>query len=118
MSESEREENVVDQEMKGQESGKGDKFCVGHHKFEAHSIPTGMANLLMIKGQLGFLGCGYFNIDVANKIGEAVALVTGVKSYDDMLKADVFKVSSAGKELGIEEGMKGEEALKIFGAHS
>ena len=92
----------------------GEELCCGAHAYEGFKIPTGKANLLMIKAQHGFLGCGYFNIEVANKLGEAVALVTGVKDYADMLVAKVVSVSFAASEAGVEVGMVGQRALELL----
>ena len=88
------------------------ELTCGSHSYEAYRISTGKANLLMIKGHKGFLGCGYFNIEVADKIGEAVALVTGVKNFGDMLNAKVFAVSAAAQGLGVKLGDSGQEALE------
>ena len=88
-----------------------EKIQLNHLAYQGLSIPTAKANLLMIKTEKGFLGCGYFNIEVANKLGEAVALVTGVKSFDDMLNAKVFDCSTEAQELGIKKGMLGRDAL-------
>lgn len=82
--------------------------------YQGISIPTGKANLLMIKAEQGFLGCGYFNLDVAERIGEAVALVTGVKTFDDMLEAEVFASSTESEKRGVKIGMKGREALPLL----
>jgi uncharacterized protein YunC (DUF1805 family) len=57
------------------------------------------------------LACGYFDIETANKLGEAVAIVTGVKNYDDMLLAKVVKLSKAAEDKGLTLGMSGREAL-------
>lgn len=70
--------------------------------------------MLLIQGGKGMLGCGYLNVDTAEKLGDALAVVTGVKSYEDMLKAKVKKVSSAAALMGVKEGMSGEEALIIM----
>ncbi len=73
------------------------------------------STLLLIRAEKGFLGCGYFNLDAAEKLGEAAAVVTGVKNYDDMLNAKVIKMSSAAAALGVEIGMDGRNALlKMF----
>lgn len=88
-----------------------EKIIIDGIEFHGILIATENAALLMIKAAHGFLGCGYFNIDVANKLSEHVALVTGVKTFDDMLDAKVFSVSTAAIELGIEEGMSGRDAL-------
>ena len=43
--------------------------------------------LLIIKGESGFLACGYINAATCNKTGEACAIVNGVNNHDDMLEA-------------------------------
>jgi len=70
--------------------------------------------LLIIKGARGFLACGYINCETCNKTGEACAIVTGVKTHDEMLKAEVKAVSTEAAKLGARIGMTGEEALEIF----
>ena len=70
--------------------------------------------LLIIKGSKGFLACGYINVETCNKTGEACAIVTGVKTHDEMLHAEIKAVSTEAARLGIRVGMKGEEALEIF----
>jgi uncharacterized protein YunC (DUF1805 family) len=92
----------------------GDELCCGPNVYEGFKIPTGKANLLMIRAEHGFLGCGYFNVEVANKIGEAVAIVTGVKDYSDMLAAKVVSVSSAASMAGVNIGMNGDRALELL----
>ncbi|MCB0271876.1 MAG: YunC family protein [Bdellovibrionales bacterium] len=67
--------------------------------------------LLTIRGSKGFLGCGYFNVDACDKTNEACAIVSGVKTHEDMLDAKIKAVSSLAKELGIEVGMTGKQAL-------
>jgi uncharacterized protein YunC (DUF1805 family) len=70
--------------------------------------------LLIIKGAKGFLGCGYINCETCNKTGEACAIVTGVKTHDEMLHVEIKAVSTEAARLGVRVGMKGKEALKIF----
>ena len=40
--------------------------------------------------------------------------MSGVKTHDDMLNAEVKAVSIEAARLGVRIGMKGEEALEIF----
>ena len=70
------------------------------------------APLLIVKGSLGFLGCGYINTDSC--IDEACAIVSGVNTHDDMLKASVKAVSKDATELGIKIGMTGAEAMELL----
>ena len=83
-------------------------------EFMAYSIPTTNTNVLMIGAENGFLGCGYFNIEIANKVNDVCAIVTGVKTPDDMLDAKVVAVSTAASQMGIELGMTGKEALLLM----
>ncbi len=69
------------------------------------------APLLVIRAKKGFVMCGYLNMDVANKLGDAAVRVTGVKSFEDVLNAKAVDVSEAAKKLGIAVGMPAKEAL-------
>lgn len=83
-------------------------------EFTAYSIPTTNTNVLIIGAEKGFLACGYLNIEVANRVNDVCAIVTGVKTPDDMLNAKVVKVSKAAANLGVELGMTGKEALVLM----
>jgi|TARA_B100001971_G_C17772343_1_gene325571 uncharacterized protein YunC (DUF1805 family) len=84
---------------------------INDKELEAISIQTETSFILVIKAKKGFLGCGYFNVETANKLDESAAIVTDVKTFDDMLNAKITQVSNKAKELGIAEGMTGKEAL-------
>lgn len=60
--------------------------------------------LVLIVGNKGFVMCGYLNMESAERLGAAAAVVTGVKSVDDVLKAEIRSVTSKGKELGLTPG--------------
>ena len=83
-------------------------------EFKAYAIPTTNTNILIITSEKGFLGCGYIKAEVANKVGDVCAIVTGVKTCDDMLLAKVITVSDAAAKLGLKVGMTGEEALLLM----
>ena len=69
---------------------------------------------LMIIGQTGFVGCGFISINAAEKLNVAAATVTGVKSFDDVLNAEIKAVTSKAQTKGIKIGMKGKEAVKLL----
>ena len=79
--------------------------------FDGYAIPSGNTFILVIKAGNGFLGCGYISLETAEKVGDAVAIVCGVKNFDDMLNAQVKNVSSAAAKFGVEPGMSGRDAL-------
>jgi uncharacterized protein YunC (DUF1805 family) len=81
--------------------------------FEKHFIQL-KSPLLLIQGGKGVLACGYLNIETFNKTGEAAAIVTGVRTHEDMLKAKVIAVSIAARAIGVEIGTTGEDALAKF----
>lgn len=67
--------------------------------------------LLLIIAEKGFVMCGFLNIEAAEKLGIVAAVVSEVKSFEDVLNAQVKAVTSKAKSLGVEAGMKGSEAL-------
>jgi uncharacterized protein YunC (DUF1805 family) len=83
------------------------------NSFEKHYIQL-KSPLLLIKGAKGLLACGYLNIETFNKTGEVAAIVTGVRTHEDMLKSKVIAVSNAARAAGIEIGISGEDVLKKF----
>lgn len=68
--------------------------------------------LLLVKGARGILACGYLNVETFNKTGEAAAIVTGVKDFEDMLAARVVSVSAEGRNIGLSEGQNGRDVLE------
>lgn len=70
--------------------------------------------LVMIIGKTGFLMCGFLNMEAAEKLNVVAAMVSGVKSFDDVLNAEIKAVTSKASMKGISAGMKGEDALKLL----
>ena len=60
--------------------------------------------LLLLVGNKGFVMCGYLNMEAAERLGTIAAMVSGVKSIDDVLRAEVKAATSKAKDLGIEPG--------------
>ena len=82
--------------------------------YKAYSIPTNNTFVLIIAAENGFLGCGYINVEVANRVGDVCAIVTGVKTPEDMLEAYIVDMSEKAAELGVKKGMNGAEALILM----
>jgi uncharacterized protein YunC (DUF1805 family) len=68
--------------------------------------------LLLIIAEKGFVMCGFLDIDAAEKLSVTTAMVGGVKTFDDVLNAQIKAMTTKAKSFGIEAGMKGAEALK------
>jgi len=79
--------------------------------FQGTALKTRHATILLIQGEAGNLGCGYFSLGPADRLGDRFALVTGVKEFSDMLVARVSAVSEEAARCGVEPGMTGREAL-------
>jgi uncharacterized protein YunC (DUF1805 family) len=68
--------------------------------------------LLLIVADKGFVMCGFLNVDAAEKLGVTAAMVSGVKTFEDVLNAQVKATTTKAKNSGVNAGMKGSEALK------
>jgi len=68
------------------------------------AVMKGLPPLLLVKGDKGFVMCGYLNIDVAERLGAAAAVVSGVSSFDDVLNAEIRSATTKAKALGLEPG--------------
>jgi uncharacterized protein YunC (DUF1805 family) len=75
-------------------------------------LPDSPAPLVMIVGTKGLVCCGFINMDAAERLGVAAAMVSGVKSFDDVLKAEVKAATTKAQNAGVKVGMKGLDALK------
>ena len=90
------------------------QIIVDGKTFKADLIELVKGKLLLIQGEKGMLGCGYFNVETADKLATPLAVVTGVSTFDDMLNAKVVKVSRAAADAGVTIGISGKEALLIM----
>jgi len=84
----------------------GDKRFLGVRVELPESPP-----LLLIVADKGFVMCGFLNIEAAERLGVASAMVSGVKTFEDVLNAEVKAATSKAKSLGVQPGMRGSEAL-------
>ncbi|MBC8868665.1 MAG: YunC family protein [Planctomycetes bacterium] len=80
--------------------------------FTRESVQLGQI-LLIVKGSKGLAGCTYLNLDTFERFGEACAIIPA-GNFDKMLDAKVSAATSQAKELGIEVGMSGREALELL----
>jgi len=70
--------------------------------------------LLILVADRGFVMCGYLNVQAAEHLGVAAVMVSGVRDFEDILKAEVRACTSRAREMGIKEGMRGREALELL----
>ena len=77
-------------------------------------VPFNKAPLVLVKGSRGFVMCGFLNIQAAEKLGEAAAMVRGVKTVADLLDAKIVEATTVAAGLGVSPGMTGREALAVL----
>ena len=93
-----------------------EKIEVGSKTFHAlKSTLPDLPPLLLIKGSKGFIMCGYLNIETAEKLGAAAAVVSGVKTFDDVLNAQIKASTTKAKALGLEPGKVVREVIAKLG---
>jgi uncharacterized protein YunC (DUF1805 family) len=51
-------------------------------------------------------------METAEKLNVAAAVVSGVKTFEDVLNAQVKTITSKAKDFGVEISMKGSDALR------
>ncbi len=68
--------------------------------------------LLLIAAEKGFVMCGFLNMEAAERMNVTAAMVSGVKTFEDVLNAQIKATTTKAKNLGVETGMKATEALK------
>jgi uncharacterized protein YunC (DUF1805 family) len=79
-----------------------------------HYIDLGKSPLIIIQAKKGYVMCGYLNMNAANKIGDIAGKVTGVKTFDDMLNANVIEVSENAKLAGLKQGINVKDFLNAL----
>lgn len=87
----------------------GDKEALGL-KVDLPDSPP----LLLILGRTGFVMCGFLNMEAAEKVNAPAAMVSGVKTFSDVLEAEIEAVTSKAEMTGIKVGMKGKDAVKLL----
>lgn len=75
----------------------------------------GLPPLLLVKGGKGFVMCGYLNIEAAERLGATAAVVSGVKSFEDVLNAEIKSATTKANAIGL---VPGKVVKTVIGAIS
>ncbi|MEM0302806.1 MAG: DUF1805 domain-containing protein [Archaeoglobaceae archaeon] len=67
--------------------------------------------LLIICGEI-VIGCGYISVEAMEKLGNCACVVRGVRSFEDMLNAEISELTSKAEKLGARKGMRVRELLE------
>lgn len=79
------------------------------------TLPENAPPLLLIKGAKGYVMCGYLNLEAAEKFNSAAAIVSGVKTFDDVLNAPIKAATTKAKQLGLEPGKIVKDVIAVLG---
>ena len=74
----------------------------------------GLPPIVLIEGNKGFVMCGYLNIDAAESLGAAAAVVSGVSSWEDVLNAKINTSTTKAKALGLEPGRIVRDVIAVL----
>jgi uncharacterized protein YunC (DUF1805 family) len=77
----------------------------------------------MILTEAGLVGCGIYDVKTAGEFGQAVAIARGTPQNplvdpEDLFDARIVDATPRAKELGIQVGMTGREAVELLLAAS
>ncbi|HUG67955.1 MAG TPA: DUF1805 domain-containing protein, partial [Pirellulaceae bacterium] len=69
--------------------------------------------------EAGIVGCGIYDIKTAGEFGQAVAIARGTPENplvdpEDLFEAKIVDATPRAKELGIEIGMSGHDAVELL----
>ena len=90
------------------------KVTIAGKEFETIDMPTQNTRILMVRGEKGSVGCGYFDVQAANRVGDSLAIATGVQSIDQLLAAKIVRLSDQARTSGALEGITAKEALLLM----
>jgi uncharacterized protein YunC (DUF1805 family) len=91
---------------------------IGRHVCIAVEVELPKTRLIAIQTGIGYIMCGALDIHLLNTVlhdrGIIAARAVGVKSVGQLLAAPLESVTDQAAALGIQPGMRGEDALRIM----
>lgn len=85
------------------------------HQVTAISVQLPKTNLLMVTTERGYIMCGALDVGLLNERladrGIIAGRALGVRTIEQLLEAPLESVTVAAREVGIEPGMKGKDAI-------
>jgi uncharacterized protein YunC (DUF1805 family) len=77
----------------------------------------------VILTEVGLVGCGIYDLKTAAEFGQAIAIARGTPQKplvepEDLFSAEIVDATPQARELGIQPGMTGREAVELLLAAS
>ncbi|MEM2963628.1 MAG: DUF1805 domain-containing protein [Candidatus Anstonellales archaeon] len=86
-------------------------------KYVGIRLQLGNVPLIIIKAKHGYVACSYIDKETAEKLGDIACFVSGVKSYEDILRAKIRSATQWAEDIGIREGMSVKKALELIDSY-
>lgn len=81
---------------------------------EAICVNLQSKNFILLRGNKGYVMCGYLSMDAANKFNDVAIKIAGVATIEEALKATAAETSSAAQALGIKVNQPVKEILELI----
>jgi len=88
------------------------RLKVGRKYIEAIAVKLLSKSFILLRGDKGYIMCGYLDLAVAEKFGDVAARIVGVSTIEEALGAKVDSLSRQAIRLGIRKDELVKEALK------
>jgi len=93
------------------------EIVVGEEKCFGVTVNLPKTTLMtIVVPEVGYIMCGVLNVPAMDLLHSEREIIAGrvirVKSFEDMLNAEIDSITNKGQEIGIAPGMKGELALQ------
>jgi len=96
------------------------KIIIEGYEFISYEVFLPKTTLLVVTNEIGYIMCAAVDIDFFNNTPKLVerkiiaARAEGVRTIEELLNAPMAKLTIAAKEIGINEGMTGCDALVLM----
>ena len=96
------------------------KITIEGYEFITYEVFLPKTTLLVVTNDIGYIMCAAVDIDFFNNTPKLVqrkivaGRAEGVRTIEELLNAPMAKITTAAKEIGIEEGTIGRDALVLM----
>ncbi len=90
------------------------KIRAGSGRIEALEMKLLEKKLIVMRGNKGYIMCGYLNLKAAEKFGDAAIKITGVSTISEALHSSVSACTSGARKLGVFKGQAVKDCLRLI----
>jgi len=96
------------------------KITIDGYEFISYEVFLPKTTLLVVTNDVGYIMCAAVDIDFFNNTPKlnsrkiVAGRAEGVRTIEELLNAPMAKITTAAKEIGIEEGTIGRDALILM----